>query len=255
MKAQEIFDELEQTLKYKLQQDETTSEQIIQCIREKVTELTNILEANEVNYLTIQDYMSDEFKFLTMKLAETCEERTDDIANQVINIIDHLPEKLDEESKVKETTDENIEQESQFNEIETNDANVSRMITSKLEDFIMDIRQKTAAIMDAHGLDYSRIDEVVANINAYMNNVVVDTEEEVYNILSKNREKIIEIADTEYKKAMESVEKDPEETFRKNLDAGISLEQQKEFVENISEKEDNEKKEKPKQLGTDIELI
>lgn len=255
MKKQEILDELKHNLIYKLQQDEATSDQIMQYIREKVTELTNILEVNDVNFLTIQDYMSEEIKYLMIKISTVCQERTDDITSQVINTIEQLQKKLDGEQEDKEMEQEEIEQKSQFSEIETEDVNISRIITSKLEDFIMDIRQKAAAIMDAHGFDYSRIDEVVANINAYMNNALVDTEEEVYSILSKDREKIIEIVDTEYKKAMESVEKDPEETFRESLDAGISLEQQREFVENISQKEDNEKQEKPKQLGTDIELI
>lgn len=253
MKKQEILDEFKKHVIYTIQQDETTIEQVVQYIKERMTELSNLFESNGVNFLTISDYMEEELKFLIMKVTAICQDRTDMTTEQISFIVEKIQRKIDEEQSIQ-GSDENQEK-SEFDTIETEDASFSRMITSKLEEFIMDIKTKAAAIMDSYGVDYSKIEEVISDTNSYMNKTLLDSEEELYDILSDNKKRIIEMLNSEYEQALESFNKNQEKEFRDNLDAGISLDEQHEFVENIySNNKDNEQKsEKHKKLNSDNE--
>lgn len=245
MEKKEILDEFKNNVIYLIQQDETTSEQVVQYLKERVTELENLFESHGVNILTINDYMEEEFKFIAMKAAAICQERTDNITEQIAIIIDKIQRKIDEEQSIQENDEK--QEESEFNSIETEDASFSRMITSQLEDFIMDIKTKASAVMDAYGIDYSKIEEVLTDINLCMNSALLESEEQLYNMLSEDKKRIIEALNSEYEQAMESVNKEPEQAFRDSLDAGISLDEQQEFVENISENNKGNEQELKKQ--------
>lgn len=157
------------------------------------------------------------------------------------NIISRIQRKVEE----KETINEQMYKQ-EIQEVNFEDGRHSMRITDIVKDALKDIQNRQNGILDARGYSYDRIEQINEHINAYIrdfemrqgDNIRYSIEEDKKELISqvmKEYEEYIQYDKSEEEKKEQS--KDEKEEFKEGLNAGISLEEQHEFVEKRINKE------------------
>lgn len=263
MDKQSMVEEYRATIYRIIGSNELAENEIIRIIIEKINKLSIIFEQNGINPDFMDEYIDGNISMLKLQTRRMCDIRKEDILMQFDAIVRKIQNQLNETDGKENEEQRRIEQGNidEMTLIETDNILYARRIANELLDNLLDIRSHANRVLDYKEFPFSKIQDILEDMRVYVNQIEVESEEEIFGALEEDKKNIIEILTSEYEetlKVMEMIEKtkeNEEENFRDHLDAGISLERQSEFARKWSEKEETEREEKKPSLGEGINLI
>lgn len=249
---EEKLEELRNQLIYEIDIDESTEEQLIQLVNSSIAKLRDFLAYYGIDFEKLEEYIDSSAGIINEKIKKMNQDNKEEIIGEVKAILYKFQNTIEEKNEENEEYEKDEEDNSNVaNEetIEIDSRKQARLITSEIEDFLRDIREKAISLMNAYGINYSKIDEIVYDINSVINKEILDSEDKVYEILSNEVERVEEKLNDGITQILNDTKTKSEE-FKEELNAGISLEEQYEFAKEQEKNDDNENKKLP-QIGKD----
>lgn len=232
-------DEILEKMKKIVNQSEYIPQEVETIIEKIFSELEEVL-CNNSNYASISKYLQIKISEVEDELSEIEETGKNAIVNDFDSIIVELNDlEKEPDDDIKNNYKEGISKlGNNNNEISIN----AEVIMKKVEEALMDIIEYQSKILDSVGYDPRKKEYMCDEIKDFINNMVSENEDEVYEIMQENAKqqsnKLLDLYE-EFCQNLPKEEKDVDEksSFRKSLDAGISLKKQLEKVKELKEKE------------------
>ncbi len=229
MNKEDIFEELKREIYSKIQCQEYALSEIEKIIKDTFNEFILICYRYGCDNNNIEEYLNGNRDLVLINAKKICESRKDEIFGQISYLI----------NKIKNESDEKEDNQPDFSKleiIESKDLEKTLKILSDIKDGLINSKTHTARQISTFLNTDIEVETIIGEISQYIN------------LLESNRgEKIQEVLETDknilISKIKESCEKykiyfDKQNSdFKQELNAGISLEEQKQFSNELIERE------------------
>lgn len=248
MERIERAEELKRRMLSIISQEEDIPEEVISIIKKAFNNLSNRYDELRCNSSEIQEYLEGVFAetkaYITTNVGKNYKEEK---MEQTLGIVKRI------EKEAEEMVEENVERHRE--EIEGMDTGTQRVavrIIDVLEDNLRDVQSRQNRILSARGYSDSKIEEIHYDIQGFIRHILRNGEEELCEALQRDdnsaKTRLLD-AYEDYLVQTEQEEKESSKRgdFVKEIDANISLKEQREFAQKQAKQGEN-KKEEPEPL-------
>lgn len=251
MNKEELIEEFKKNVLSKIQYRDAIPEKVNEIVNNSIQNILEVYERYSCSNLSIEEYIDGTLK----KMNAVMETTSDDRRNSQFKQFQYILSRMQKEVENKEEVNPNRDKE-EILDVDFDDNSITIRIMITIEEELQDIRNTQNRILESRGYSYERINQINEEVNKYIYSVMAN-DKKVKEYLELDKDELIDKIIDEYKKYLEAEKeigeqkeeqteektKDENEDFRDKLDAGISLEEQQQFVESFKEKEENEKQE------------
>lgn len=219
---------------------------------------------------TMNEYIETQFEAIKSQLKQIKENKDTMDFEMINNVVSNIGMKVEEVSQNAKAFDEEPESDRSFIErgkqhittlnMREESMKTTRNVVGILDDVIEDIRNRGNR---RELLDPNKIEELNYSISQLKNYINSQMPQELVNSLDKDNQKLLQQVSEKFeqyfymeKNNQQKEEDSQKDTFKKQLDAGISLEQQSENAKIFMDKQDEQKEEskenRPKALPDNV---
>lgn len=237
----------------KVQNRDDIPQDVINVLKREFNEIFTIYNryVKENDAKTILEYMQGKFNELKTEVRSIGELRKSDEIEQTSTIIRYLQK--------DETGDKMIN----VDEIKLKNIQNTKQIAECTIDSLKNIRNQHNRILEDRGYSKLQIEMINEKINQKIYEVSSRKSEDIYDIFQNDEQMLKDEIESEYNQFedKQKIEQNKREEFKRELDAGKSLKEQQEYVQNVlnredtkssKENEEKEEKEEPLDLPDDI---
>lgn len=254
MERVEMIEELKRKIFRKIENREAIPEEIKAIIEKSFANLEELYQKIGCNNETIKEYIEETKEEVEAAINSNGENRKNIQFEEFQVILNRMQRKVEEQ----ESIDNNMSRQ-EIEEVDFRDNEHSNRIIDIVNDALRDIQNRQNYILDSRGYSYERIEQINEYVNSYIGNVGIQQEENIKYYMKEDKQELIsqimqEYEDyIQYEKSEEEKKEQPnneKEEFREGLNAGISLEEQHEFIEKRMNEEQMEQNEQNKENET-----
>ena len=248
MEKLEVLEELKRKMYISVEKNDSEKEEVDKIVLDAFNKLEGIFEENRSCYPPIRRSIED-CKIDCMSITNRIiDGRTDEAKEQIDMVISKMENEIQENRVIDAQKAER-----EIAGISLNDRKAASQITDRLTDDLREVRAVASKVLESAGYSDRDIDKIIGEVSAYINKVE-NKDNDINDILFIESGSLNGDLITEFHKVKEELTQlDKEENsqtqgqkFREGLSAGKSLEEQKQYTEEIikeqEEREQNVKK-------------
>ena len=249
----EKMEELKIAMMRKVIYREGMPAEIYGIVKEAFEGVLNRYNNMACNNLSIQEYMQGNLEYIKFYINENLgEKRKEAQMEQVQDIVRRIEGNLEDIETLENDKNRQEGYREEINQIDSKNQEMTANIITAMEETLKDVQSRQNRILDSNGFSMDRIEQINQNVQDFIRYYVSRNQEKIYEVLEKDSDSLKEELLSEYEQYVlqnlserraneqqneeEQEEKTKREEFIERLDAGISLEEQKDF----SEKQTNE---------------
>lgn len=258
MNKEELMEEFKGNVLRKIQYRESIPEEVNEIVNRSIKNILDLYERYGCSNSTIEEYVDGSIKEVNAIIIRTSDDRKNSQFEQFQGILSRMKREI--ENKEEINPNKNKEE---ILDVDFDDNSITIRIMGTIEDVLQDIRNTQSRILESRGYSYERIDQINESVYMYINSIMRN-DEKIREYLELDKNELVDQITNEYeeyleveekidkqeeqkeeqkREELEDKQKDKNESFRDELDAGISLEEQQQFVESFKEEEEKEKQE------------
>lgn len=246
MNKEELMEEFKGNVLRKVQYRDAIPEEVNEIVNRSIKNILELYERYGCSNPTIEEYVDGTVREVNEVMSRSSDDRKNNQFVQIQSILSRMQREI--ENKEEVNPNKNKEE---ILDVDFDDNSITIRIMTTIEDALQDIKNTQNRILESRGYSYERIDQINEGVHMYIGSIIRN-DEKIKQYLELDKNELVAQITNEYEQYLEAQEKeeqieekqkDENESFRDELDAGISLEEQQQFVESFKEKEENEKQE------------
>lgn len=242
----EMVEELKRSVLTKVQNREGIPENVMNLIENSIDKILDIYQNLRCDTRYIEEYIDGNKNQIKSIIEGIGEDRKSQEIGEIDYIIRGIQREIEEKEENKRQHEKEIE------EIQIDDNRYANRIIDNVTDCLKDIQSHQNRILSSMGYTDERIQQINQYVNQYIYNVEMRQGDKINELLNADKEQLIsqvleqyeefhealikEDKDTEKKEDIEHQE-NKQESFREELSSGKSLEEQREYVNEILKQE------------------
>ena len=251
----EMLEELKRKMMAKIYYREGIPEEVTNIIQKAFDGISDRYKELHCNNSSIQEYIQENLNYVKAYLKNNLgEKRKENQMEQLQYIIGKMQKDLEDGDKTIEKPKAEEKNRDMINQIEPEDKKITLNIIDIIEELLRDTQSRQSKVLDANEFSIDRIEEIKGETGYFIQGFLSKNEERIYEILVRDNEALKQQLLDEYEeyllqnKKEEKQERDNKsrrEEFIEELNAGISLDEQKEFLLKQAEQKDKSVKSLP----------
>lgn len=244
MEKQEMFEELKGNVLRKVNNREAIPEEIKGIVERSFEELLELYRYSGCDNESIKQYIEATKYEVNSEINKIGENRKNIQFQEFQYIMNRMQNEVEDNQERNEERDKQA-----IMEVDFEDRKSTLRIVETLEMALRDVQNRQNNILEARGFSDNQIDKINDEVRNYIYKFSMRQQENVQYQLDDDRKELTFEIIEEYEAYIQweiSEEKKNEsekESFREELDAGISLEEQREFAQKTQEEQSDEQKE------------
>lgn len=259
MQKSQIFEEFKSKILTKISTNKELPTECINILKESFNDMfkvcTNTSDAQTLE--TLKTYMQGNFDMLKVSIKKLEEDRNSAKLDSVWKIVNQI------ENEIENNEDDANRTKTQIDDVQLNNASDATNMIDMTADYLRDAQDSFNKMLEIRGYSQQVIEGVNEKINNYISHFTVQTPDKITEILQEDQEILKKEIAEEYNGYLQEVkyvegEKQEDTTisrqeqFRQELDSGITLEEQKDFVDKFNENQENSNNKEEKNQNKDL---
>ena len=257
MEREEKNEELKRRCLTEIQHRDSIPQGVVDTIRKDFNEIFRIYDSSipESELENAKTYIQGKFDELKAEINNIGDLRKSDEIEQTYLALQNLQSEVDNEIKKEESNKDEMA----ISEIDLNNNQRTSQLINLTVDSLKNVQNYQNRLLDFRGYSNERIEQINGKVNEYIYGIKTRKAEDILNLLKNDEENLKNEINGLYgeyirkfeekgeNKDIDSIQEEKhlsdKEVFRQDLDSGKSLEEQKEYVENVLKEQAEQKEE------------